>query len=350
MKKFILKTTLFVLPFLLGSFFLAVFPPSFKGDLVRLGHIMDIDGEQYRRIFEEEFQRPLKFTKMSNLDFNTQSTYRVLTVGDSFSEQENTGYQNYLAENNRIQVLHFDRYLHDNPIETLYAILNGDLLSKIKIKYIVIQSSERSFVSRALSAESNKVIQTDSLIKSIRQHKVKPNTNKQTDKYVFFSNLILRFPLYRILYHLDDNAYVSPTYRVKTIENLFSINRNELLFYTQDLVNTPENNSAEAMTTLNETLNDLARKFRDKGIKIIVLVSPDKFDMYYDYIVDNTKYVRPLFFNHLQNMQKDYLYINSKQILLQAIKTQKDIYYYDDSHWSPHAAKLIADDLAKIMN
>jgi hypothetical protein len=349
MKKFILKTAMFVLPFVVPSFFLMVFPPAPKGDLIRLGHIMDIDGGRYRGIFKEEYQRTLKFTKMSDLDFNTQSTYTVLTIGDSFSEQENTGYQNYLAENNNVQVLHLDRYLHDNPIETLYGLLNGDVLSRIKIEYIVIQSSERSFIDRALSFESNKIIRTDSFIKAIQHHKAKADISKEGNNYPFFSSLILRFPLYRILYHLDDNAYLSPTYSVETTENLFSTSCSELLFYTQELVNTPQNNSEEAVMKLNAALNDLSKKFMDKGIKIIVLPSPDKFDIYYDYIVENEKYVRPLFFNHLQNMQKDYLYVNSKQILGQAIKTQKDIYYFDDTHWSPYAAKLIANDLAKVI-
>jgi len=49
-------------------------------------------------------------------------------------------------------------------------------------------------------------------------------------------------------------------------------------------------------------------------------------------------------------MPKNYLYLNSKQILKNEMKNKKDIYFYDDTHWSPWSSKAIAIELAKIIN
>lgn len=54
---------------------------------------------------------------------------KILIIGDSFSEQDNYGYKNYLAEQN--SVLYIDRFLSGNQIQTLYELSNGDFLKSI---------------------------------------------------------------------------------------------------------------------------------------------------------------------------------------------------------------------------
>ncbi len=109
------------------------------------------------------------------------------------------------------------------------------------------------------------------------------------------------------------------------------------------------NNDVESVFNLNKELNDLSNKLKEKGVKLIVLPSPDKYDFYYDNIVDYKEYPKPLFFDHLDKMPKDYLYVNSKQILRDEMKNKKDIYFYDDTHWSPWASQIIAKELAEII-
>ncbi|MFZ2282378.1 MAG: hypothetical protein WAV86_00730 [Lutibacter sp.] len=347
MKKYITKVILFLSPIIFLQGFTMLFYSTDKGDLLRLGYIMDIFNYSYRNIFKDEIHRNIYFYKISDTNLNTQNKYTVLTVGDSFSEQNGNGYQNYLAENDSIKVIHFDKFLHDNPIQSLYGILNGDLLDNLKVDYIILQSVERYFVNSAKEINRDKIVHKESLIKDIKDHKVYLNDEHIIDK--LFSDRIFKFPLYNVLYLFDDNAYDSQTYRVKTIQNLFSIDKNELLFYFKDLKNLETNNNLEFVFKLNQELNILSNKLKEKDIKLIVLPSPDKFDFYYDYIVDNKKYTKPLFFDHLEKMPKDYLYVNSKQILREEMKNKKDIYFYDDTHWSPWAAKVIANELAKII-
>ncbi|HEM48848.1 MAG TPA: hypothetical protein ENO27_01425, partial [Caldithrix sp.] len=129
--------------------------------------------------------------------------------------------------------------------------------------------------------------------------------------------------------------------------NLFSVGKNELLFYYAALDAVKENNDGKKIALLNNILNELSQRLKANGIQLIVLPCPDKYDVYYDYIFDK-RYPKPLFFDYLNRMDKDYLYINSKAILTEAIKFQKDIYFFDDTYWSPWASKLISEKISRL--
>ena len=146
MKKFIVKIVLFSLPIAFLYLFTLVFYATDKGDLIRVGYI--IDKGDYRSIFKEELEQNFFYTLLSKTNLNKSKKFTVLTLGDSFSGQKGYGYKNYLAQKN-ISVLHFDRFLNKNPLETAYGILNGDLLNNIKVEYIIIQSVEREIVNRS---------------------------------------------------------------------------------------------------------------------------------------------------------------------------------------------------------
>ena len=64
---------------------------------------------------------------------------------------------------------------------------------------------------------------------------------------------------------------------------------------------------------MNNELNTLAKRLKERGIKLIVLPCPDKLDYYYDDIAN--KYTKPLFFETMRSLDKDYIYIDSKKIL-----------------------------------
>jgi hypothetical protein len=39
--------------------------------------------------------------------------------------------------------------------------------------------------------------------------------------------------------------------------------------------------------------------------------------------------------------------LDSKAIISNYLNREKDLYFYDDTHWSPIAAKIIADNVKK---
>jgi len=365
MNKFVVKIVLFCLPIAFLYLFTLVFYSTNKGDLIRVGYL--IEKKNYRTIFENELNKPILFSKVSQINLSKPQKFTVLTIGDSFSEQFGYGYKNYLAQNNTL-VLHLDRFLSGNPIQTAHGILNGDLLDKIKVNYIILQSVERDIVVRAQECKTDTLISLNSINQNIKEYnsnlkkstfennsellKIKQyfRSVKKTIKLDGFSaNRLIKFPLQNIRYFFDDNAYDSDTYKVKTKKSLFSVATNDLLFLCSDLNGVKVNNNKKAVFKLNEVLSSLSKKCKDKGIALIVLPSPDKFDFFYDEIAEKQKYPRPLFFERFEKLPKEYIYINSKTILQEKLKNKKDVYFYDDTHWSPRSSKILAAELKKII-
>lgn len=350
MKKLLYKTALFVIPFFLLFLLSFKYYRDDKGDLLRLGYIADIYNYDFKDVFKDEISRKIKYTLFSEINLKKENKFTAFTIGDSFSEQGMISYQNYLADNSNIKILHYDRFLHENPIETLTGFLNGDVLDSIKVEYIVLQSVERGFVNRGLLFNKNSKINNDSLTGLINKHKEKSlKESKEKSKDKFFCRETLRFPLNAIYYNFDDNAYSSKVYQVKTKTDLFSPHNHNLLFLDDDYEALKINNDLNNVTILNNELNNLAKRLKDRGIKLIVLPSPDKLDFYYDEIVNKAAYPKPLFYDHLRSLKKEYIYIDAKKELLENSKNSIDVYFYDDTHWSPIAAKIMAKKLEKII-
>ena len=103
-------------------------------------------------------------------------------------------------------------------------------------------------------------------------------------------------------------------------------------------------NDISIINKANNELNKIALDLKKKHIKLIVLIAPDKYDFYYNDIL-NSPFSEPIFFNALDSLPKDYLYFNSKKLLTQYKDSNKDLYFFDDSHWSPLASKIIAEEI-----
>lgn len=343
MRKFIFKTGFFVVPFIFLYVMTSLFYSSSESpDLLRLGCIPNVFKE-YRNVFHDEFKREIYFDKFS---IRKKKRKKILTIGDSFSEQGNYGYKNYLAE--KYGVLHIDRFISKNQIQTLYGLLNGDFFEKQNIEYVILEHVERNFASNAKNIDSSKIMMTSQLDDLVRNHRFTEGNNADS----FFSKKTLQFPFSMLQYYFSQN-YLSNRFVYNVVLNrndLFSINQSNLLFVYRDLTCLEGNNDLAGVQKLNNVLNDLSNKLRGKKVKLIVLPAPDKYDLYYDYIADKSKFPRPLFFNHLNALKKEYIYIDSKKILSAQLETKKDIYFYDDTHWSPVASKIITDEIEKVIN
>ncbi|RKR05364.1 acetyltransferase AlgX (SGNH hydrolase-like protein) [Flavobacterium sp. 90] len=336
MRKFIFKTLLFTVPFLALYLITSLFYSTKETpDLLRLGYIPDIY-QDYREAFD--FSKPKKYELLSK---SKHRKFEILTIGDSFSEQGAIGYKNELA--NDFTVLHVNRFISDNQIQTLMNLVNGDFFETYKINYVVLQNVERYIIDNSENIDSNGKL----TIKDVDTLVTNAKPKKEVFKYDFFSSATLKFPLSSTLFFIKEN-YLSnkQVYNVQlNTKSLFSNNSDKLLFFYQDFTQTNKNNLVENSEKLNAILNAISGKLKQKNIKLIVLPSPDKYDMYYDYIVDKKSFTKPLFFENFKKLKKDYIYIDSKEILSEKLKTQKDIYFYDDTHWSPIASKLIANEI-----
>ncbi len=86
MKKFILKMSLFLVPFLILSINYIFYEKS-GGDLNRIGKV-SIE-KDYRNLFTREFENKKYYLNLSEINLKTENKIDILTIGDSFSQQKN---------------------------------------------------------------------------------------------------------------------------------------------------------------------------------------------------------------------------------------------------------------------
>ena len=343
MKKFIIRTLLIVLPFFISGYVYKSFYDSEMGGFsIRVGHFSSgVDSSKIisKLNFETTYFDYLSETK--------KTEFKALNIGNSFSKQEFrkiNGYTNYLAVDDTISLL--NHIINVNPAKRLKEILNSTVLDSIKVEYIILQFVERHFTSNLNHIGKLKKINYNKLKildeKNCKQFKEKLIVDK---KYPgFFSKGTLFFGLNAIL-NKDLKGLVLKS---KTKHNLFSVNRNEIIFYHEDISNLEINNNPTLIEEANKELNSIALRLKQKDVKLIVLIAPDKYSFYYNDLLDN-KYPEPILFDVLDTLSKDYLYFNSKKLLSERKQTTEDLYFFDDTHWSPLASKIIADKLRKII-
>lgn len=308
-----------------------------KGDLLKIGYLID-NTYNYRNIFSKAFSEEIQYTNISDIKLETD--FDILTIGDSFSQQAGHGYQNYLVKNG-LKILHVD--YSGNSIQLLYNLINGDIFDSLNIKYVLIQSVERDITRYASNIDTSTILY-------LKDYKSNLSAKEQNqNSYKFFSSRVIKFPFINLLYLIDDNAFLSKVYKVKTCKDLFSTGNKNLLFYYKDIDNLSYNNQKNQVNLLNNVLNTLSKILTERNIKLIVLPSPDKYDIFYDYINNKSKYPKPLFFEYLSVCEKDYIYIDAKELFNDTVKNNKDIYFYDDSHWSPTASLIIANKISELI-
>ena len=345
MNKFIINSSIFVLPFIILFALNVILYNPHEGDLIRLGYLYSNPSPRSKIVSQYDLSK--RYELLTEIDLTTNRKFKVITIGDSFSEQGSLGYKNFLA-NKGISVLHIDRFLSGvNPNQTLIQLLNSNIFDHISADYIVLQSVERSFNQRNEKIDFNMSIDIDSITNKIKKY----NKKLSDHKLKFFSEATVKVPLANILYLFHPKPVYSKTYKYKTISNnLFSNVSGELLFYQYDINNMNKKNDSLSIHESIEVLQNINNLASKRRMKLIVLVSPDKYDLYYKFIENNESLPKPLFFSFYEQTEKEYINIDSYKILSEKIMKERDVYFYDDTHWSPKGAKIIADEIYDIIN
>ena len=81
-----------------------------------------------------------------------------------------------------------------------------------------------------------------------------------------------------------------------------------------------------------------------KGIELMVMIPPDKFDLFYDKIDAEDKIRTPRFYENYNSLSKHYIDVPVYSKFVLALNHGvKNLYFYDDSHWSPVGQEMAAD-------
>lgn len=318
---------------------------TITGDMTRMGYLPDLNHERKNSI-------DLSKKHMNFYEYNVSKNIDMITIGDSFSNGISGGpnrfYQDYLSSYTNLNILNFQQLKNTrNYLETVVVLLNSGVLREKNVKYILIESTQRKVVTRFSIPINYKInFETGNIIrKNFNQVNTKP---LQLPKVSFINDGNFKYLIYNLLYNFSANGYISKVYKERLSESLFSIgDGKDLLFYKSELKSISKNTLSN-IEKVNNELNKLALVLKKEGITLIFMPAVVKFDLYRDFIVNKNIYPEDQFFNIFRKLKKSYLFIDTKEILVNELqKRTKDIFYIDDTHWSYKASNLIAKDINK---
>jgi hypothetical protein len=305
------------------------------GDLSRIGYISDV-----AELKKEEFDLPRR--QISLEDLNGQPL-GLLTIGDSFSnygtQGRNARYQDYIASINDFNVANVNASA-DNILSEVYALLKRGFFDDYRPEYLLIESVERECVRNFAGP-------LERYIAPARAQTVLPlKTLKKTDgprqpRVSFLNTGNFKYLQNAVLYNFSDHAYSKRVGVRELRKPLFSAgDGKKLLFYYNDIERRSLSDDS-AIGRLNDNLNALSAELKRKKIKLVFMPVVDKSNLYAPYIVGDP-YPKSVFFEKIRMVRKDYIFIDTKEILSRALEDgEKDTFYADDTHWSWKAPKRV---------
>lgn len=338
-QKFIKKIAIAsIITSILGALFILpcfYILPYQTGDIGRAG---GIPFGAYDTIFKAP-----DFLYTENIDnFDSLQNAEILTIGDSFSQMDNLGYQNFLGHNLNKKINNF-RIKSISSTNTAATLIKKQMIPNCKI--LIIESVERNLI--------NNLNESITIIDSISKYTIistKPNKhiyNINTDQ-----NLKLNIKGLTSFYKSKLSIYTFYKHFNLSVP-LFTANNysNKLYIWTHpwDSDLSFSKITEQQIQTSKERLYEIKELGKKHQIQIIYMVAADKYDMYYDFIKDNPYPINPTL-SYFSNFDTTF-FVDTKRILLPHIKNgEKDIYRVNDTHWSVIASEIIGNYLSNIIN
>lgn len=270
----------------------------------------------------------------------------ILTVGDSFSNAgaggKNPYYQDYLANRfnkNILNIKYQDK--KNDPFKSILHLYNTGWLEKHKPDAIIIEFVQRLSVSKFSKDFDFNYIGKEK--EPIIEQKIRKNSHIPMLTSINLANY--KIPFYMLKHKLDNNNQINNIYKFQLNKKVFSTSKYEssLLILDAD-IKSIESNNINSITKLNNNFNKLALMLKKLNIKLFFMPAVDKYDLYYKYLTD-TKLPKNNFFNIIRPLEKEYYFVDTKEILTTLIESGvKDVFYSDDTHWSYKASEAISKD------
>lgn len=338
MKRFLIKLSYTMLPVFLLLFGLTAYlnlyiRPQATGDLGRLAFI--IIGEDYGQRIEQHELKDTLFNKVRETEDLRNIHVNVLTIGDSFSQQEHAGYQNYMVQEG-VTVANMRRDLYDNPIQYAWNLLDAGVIDSTNIDVMVVEVGERDFSLRINSFSTDKVEVGEPDL---------PDEGGEENVWDIRQWSLLRtrdFLMYRY-------AGRNPVYEAELDRDFFTSNEpRRLYFYCADILNGLTIDEP-VRPKIKEVFNLLTTKAHERGIAFFLMIPVDKYDIYQDFIVDNP-YDHPKRVNEeVREILGDIPEVLLSKYSLQPLidKGEKDVFLFDNSHWSYKASEVVGKELSR---
>ena len=335
MKTFIIKNLFYFIPFCciwIAYNILNKGHSHITGDLGKLGQIPF--GTEYVQYLNQNYLSDnlvIDTTIVAYKKLQIPNSSKILTIGDSFSQQGIFGYQNYLAH-----ILGFKITNIKIDFRTGLQLLNSKVIDSSNCKIIILEQVDRHAIQNLCNINFDVKYK---LPKKKNNTQKKDNEDTDIDSNLYYLCWWTRLQL----------GYDNPVLKCNLKQDYFTHNRfsHKLFYYQEDMLF--EKTSKADIEKAKKNLILLNKKFSEKGIKMIFLIASDKYDVYRPFMTDNSLPVDTTT-DELSNIPNVCI-INTKPILQNIVKNgEKDVYMVNDTHWSYKASKVVAQRLAQVID
>lgn len=326
MKIFIKKTLIFFIPVFLPVLYYLIQLTTREGS----GDI----GTMAKLFFEKGYHNNLEINPDTLLVQNIEiqdvpDSTTILCFGDSFSQQKPFSYLQPLSEHYNKPIINVLYNIDYSPEEAATGFLVNAPKSQ-KPQIIIVESVERSCPVRLSKLDTTRNYPLEQLSQGKKQT---TNTPLQSiDKeIILFYKLRLGWNNKTVFSKLNKPCFTSKG------------NEDELYSYYEDTNHYNDYNIECAANKLCQ-LYELAES---RNVKLIYVIAPNKSSLYAPYTDNKNRY-----FTIENNPAFDTLafYFNPIKLLRELEKKgEKDIYFCDDTHWTSKTAKVVGDNLTKMI-
>lgn len=333
MKVFVAKfTVLFVLIIGYFTWFSMLVYPNLEGDLEIL--MKKTSGREYKSRIRSTYQHKGRRYVLNQA--NANGGLGIITIGDSFSQQDTFGYQQFLGEMICDTIGNIGS--SSSPEQTFVSLMNSKAIPVGSV--VIIESVERYMIERLCDVD----------FASSEWLPWSPDDMQEVSKESDRSKS-LRWAIARLRILL---GYKNPVREYKTTKDLFTHPKvhNELYMFDSPWESYEYGRdgdfifryiSQESYGRAYENLLKIKKMADDKGIRFMYLIAADKYEVYEPFVIDEHPYNPTL--ERCPNVE---WLINTKPFLQKkAMDGVKDIYWIYDTHWSPIGAKLVAEEIAR---
>ena len=337
MKRFLIKISYTVLPVWLLLVGMATYlwtTGDNSGDLMRLG-LIDGGSEYSDSIVAASPLSEVYFDSQDNDSLMRLDTCDVVVIGDSFSHGGGVGkqgdYVNALAHDSGCRVVLFTPggNAQESPVQMAFDALRLGVIDSSRIRNLVVQEVERYIVSRHCGFATNHTAMPCPVSKQeVAAKHPDPSPLLRVKDYVF--------------YHFFG---ANPIYKAQLARPMFGGKNPSTLYFYKDDVEMGVDVTPAQRQAVGDSYRQLITLAQDKGVNIVLLIACDKYDLYQDYIIDNPYPAKTLNEDIRSWMQPADLehFVFSKQVLHPLVEQGiKDVYLFNDTHWSPASSRLIA--------
>lgn len=339
MKKFLIRLSYTVLPvwavLVATVLYISLYvSPRMSGDIGRLACIPF--GFEYDRMLDESALKDTFFLTVNHPSELKRVRTTVLTVGDSFSQMGRIGYQNYLGQQG-VDVVNMHLEPHQNPLQEAYNLLDRGLIDSTTVRTLIVENVERDFELNANAFRINSVAAaevTEPL--EVAEPEEAASTGSSTNWSVERARNLILFK----------TGYKSPVFTATLATDLFTSDEPRTLYFYHDDIDQGVSIAPASEEKIRQVWQLLLQKATERGIHLVLLIAVDKYDAYQSQIVGNP-FPRKTFCEDIERIIGPHpqLLMSKRHLLLLIERGDKDVFMFNDSHWSYKASSLIAQEL-----